>query len=193
MKFLQTEFGIPEELIKKIKINETQNIASNIEIEKDNNFLIGKLKSFTNYNCEETEEITLKIPEKYTEIDKNNNLYEERNYVLNFNEEKQSYDYEVTYKISSLDIENQLSVISNKDNKSYKNNKDITLDDKTFKIYERKYTDKDSNGNEYNINENVLFYELKNDRYLVIIIKANDNDINKELLNSLIKFDINLV
>lgn len=52
-------------------------------------------------------------------------------------------------------------------------------------------TDKD--GNKYSINEKVLFYEIENNDYLVIIIKSNDNkNISEEQINQLTNFVFNV-
>ncbi len=196
--------GIPEELVKMIKINEIQNIANNIKIEKQEGFIVGHLKSYIDYKAEETEEITLRVPETFKEIDKGTNLYEERNYGLNYNTTREEYDYEVTYKRVSSDIQRQLEILDSTVNKNYGEYKgfvalnDITANDKNFKVYQRDYIElsngTDDNGNRYrnNVNEIVLFYELQNNNYLVIIIKANNKNAN-ELINQLINFDVKVI
>lgn len=199
VKISSEKIGIPEELVKMIKINNIQNIASNIKIEKQGDFLLGNLKTFVDYKRDKTEEIVLKIPKGYKEVDKNSNLYEERNYVLNYDEDKQIYDYEVTYKIISFDIEAELNILDNsinKENGEYKEfkQKDIlNINDKKFKIYERGYTSLSDENNKYYTNENVLFYQLENNKYLTIIIKANKEEINEDILSSLTKFDVNMI
>lgn len=53
--------------------------------------------------------------------------------------------------------------------------------------------DKDGNKYKYSIQEKVLFYELENNSYLIIRIKANDNKtITNEQINQLTNFDINI-
>lgn len=139
--------GIPEELVKMIKINKIENIASNIKIEQENGFLIGKLKRFTDYTHEKVEEITLRLPVEYQEIDKENNLYEERNYVLNYNEEKEIYDYEVSFEIIESDINSKINTL-NKEMNYYKENgeykefsksQDILSNNKQFQVYDGSY------------------------------------------------------
>ena len=199
--------GIPEELVKMVKVNNFKNIASNINIEKDNGFLIGKLKQYTDYTCKQTEEITLKLPESYQEIDKDTNLYEERHYVSDYYEEVQIPKYEVYYQTIKFNIENELELLDkeiNKDLGTYKDftqTQDIMLNNRKFKVYERGYTklstNTDSSGKkyEYYTNEKVMFYELQNDRYLVIIINGNgkENKITDELINQLTNFDVNII
>ncbi len=197
--------GIPEELVKMVKVNNFKNIASNINIEKDNGFLIGKLKQYTDYTHEQTEEITLKLPESYQEIDKDTNLYEERHYVSDYYEEVQIPKYEVNYQIIAFNIENELELLDkaiNKDLGTYKDftqTQDIMLNNKKFKVYERGYTKLSNNTDssvkkyEYYNNEKVLFYELPNNKYLVIIINGNENKITDELVNQLTNFDVNII
>ena len=192
--------GIPEKLVRMIKVNKIENYASNIKIEKEEGFLIGKLKRLL--DGKKIEEIKLKIPEKYKEIDNEQNLYEERNYGLNLNQEKQIYEYEVKYRTISFDIESELQVLDtgiNKNNGEYKDfskAEDITVNDKIFKAYERGYTREsnamDEKGNRYKYysNEKVLFYDLQNGSYLVLIISANDRNIDNELIKHLANFEI---
>lgn len=196
--------GIPKELVEMIKIKDIKNIASNVRNEKEDGFLIGQLKQYTDYSHEQTQEITLKLPESYQEIDKETNLYEERNYISNYYDEVPVPEYEVEYRMTSLSIDSELKILEDHINKNlgeFKNfsqSKDITSNDKKFIAYDRGYTQlsdmDDSSGNTYKYytNEKVLFYDLQNDKYLVIIIKANENEIKDELINELTNFVINI-
>lgn len=54
-------------------------------------------------------------------------------------------------------------------------------------------TDNDGNKYKYSINDKVLFYEIENNDYLVIRIKANDNNnISEEQIKQLTNFVINV-
>lgn len=106
--------------------------------------------------------------------------------------------------MTSLSIDSELKILEDHINKNlgeFKNfsqSKDITSNDKKFIAYDRGYTQlsdmDDSSGNTYKYytNEKVLFYDLQNDKYLVIIIKANENEIKDELINELTNFVINI-
>lgn len=195
---------ISKELVNRIKVNETKNIASNITIEKDNDKLIGRLRRFTDYTKEKVEEITLKLPDNYIELDKDNNMYEERYYALNYDEEKEIYEYEVNYQTITFGINSQLDILDKAIYKDYgkytgfEQINDININDKTFKAYKRGYTEKsyatDKEGNRYKYyaNEIVLFYKKADEEYLVIIIKGNKGEIGKEQIEQLTKFDINI-
>ena len=205
VEIMSNGVGISEKLVNMVKITETENIASNITIEKNEEKLIGKLKRFTDYTREKTEEITLKLPDNYKEIDKNKNLFEERNYAVNYDEKKEIYEFEVQYKRISFDIENELDILDKAVNKNYgkydefEQIKDISINNKIFKAYKRGYTEqsyaKDENGNryQYHTNEVVLFYELQEKNYLVIVLKANENEISNEQIEQLTDFDINII
>lgn len=196
--------GIPKELVEMIKIKDIKNIASNVRNEKEDGFLIGQLKQYTDYSHKQTQEITLKLPESYQEIDKETNLYEERNYISNYYDGVLVPEYEVEYRMTSLSIDSELKILEDHINKNlgeFKNfsqSKDIISNDKRFIAYDRGYTQlsdmDDSSGNTYKYytNEKVLFYDLQNDKYLVIIIKANENEIKDELINELTNFVINI-
>ena len=94
VKISSEGLGIPEEMVKKIKINECKNISSNIKIKKEDSFLIGTLLQYADVLEKQTIEITLKLPEDFQEIDKGGNLYRERNYGYKYDSEKQKYEYE---------------------------------------------------------------------------------------------------
>lgn len=141
--------GIPKELVDMIKINKIENIASNVNVQKENGMVTSKLKRFTDYTYSKTEEITLKLPETYQEIDKETNLYEERNFVCNYNQEKEIYDYEVSYETtySSTNLDSRIEVL-NKEIEYFKKNgkykefsagEDITANTKKFKVYNSEY------------------------------------------------------
>ena len=204
VKISSNGVGIPKELVKMIKISNFKNIASNINIEKNNGFLIGRLKQYTNYEYNQTEEIILKLPESYQEIDNDTNLYEERNYVSDYYEEVKIPKYEVKYKIITFSVEDELDILNRSVNKNLGTYKefaqiqDKTFNEKDFKIYERGYTrvstESDSSGNQYKYytNEKVLFYELQSGKYLVIIIDGNENNITDDLIAKLTNFDVNI-
>jgi len=186
-----------------IKMNNSKNISSNITIEKEDGFLIGKLKQYADYSYKQTEEITLKLPDSYQEIDKEGNLYKERNYISKYDEKRQFAEYEVQYKLISS-IDSELKILNDRVKKDLGQYKeilkidDIRENDKEFKAYEQAYTQQssatDSSGQKYKYytNEKVLFYEWKNGKYLAIIIKANENIITDELIKQLTNFDINI-
>ena len=196
--------GIPKELVDMITIKDYKNIASNVRNEKENGFLIGKLKQYTDYSYEKTEEITLKLPESYQEIDKDTNLYEERNYISGYYEKAPIAKYEIEYRVTSISIESELKILEDYINKNlgeYKNfsqSNDIVSNDKKFVVYDRGYTrlseTTDDKGLNYKFytNEKILFYDLQNDKKLVIIIKANENQITDELIDILTNIDINV-
>lgn len=194
--------GIPKELIEMISIKEYKNIASNIRNEKENEFLIGKLKQYIDYSYEKIEEITLKLPENFQEIDKNTNLYQTRNYISDYYEKVPIPKYEVEYSIIPSSIDMELKLLDDNINKNlgeysnFVNENDIISNDKQFKAFNRGYTKisdtTDNSGQKYKYytNEKVLFYDLQNNKKLVIIIKANEGQINDELINALTNFAI---
>ncbi len=197
--------GIPKELITMIKVNTTENIASSIKIQKEDIFLTGNLKRFVDSTYKQTEEIKLKLPDNYKELDKEENLYRKRNYVCGYDKVKDIYEYEITYETVKSNIDTQLEII-NKDKENLKEygkytelskGKERTIHDKKFMEYERGYTnlsnELDENGNRYKYytKEKIFFYKLDDNNYLVIKIRANDNrEITDELINQLTNFDI---
>lgn len=204
MTISSSGIGIPKDLIEMIKINSSKNYASYIKVEKQDGNLIGTLKRFTDYNKDKIDEITLKVPEKYEEIEKDTNIYENRYYGLNYDEENEMYNYEIEYNLTSKssDIDSLIKNINSSFSISYgeynyltlKGN--FTLNEKSFTMYEGGYTTLSGvmftnvNRNRYYIYKKVLFYELSNGGYLVIKVSGNGNEISDDILNEVTNFDI---
>lgn len=196
--------GIPKDLIEMFKINSSKNYASYIKIEKQDNNLIGILKRFTDYNKDKVDEITLKVPDKYEEVEKDTNIYENRYYGLNYDEDLENYIYEVEYNLTSTTskIDSLVEIINNSFSKSYGEynyltfKENITLNGKSFIMYEGGYTTLSGvmftnvNRMRYYIHKKVLFYELSNGGYLVIEVNGHGNEISNDILNELTNFDI---
>lgn len=211
VKICAQNLSIPKELVDMIKINSFKNIAGNVVVEKQDGFLLGTLKRYADYSREQVEEITLKLPETFHEVDKNTNLYEERNYQSENRENMPIPKYEITYEISSLETEAYLksstSVYMNNKLGAYKEFtqiNDATLNDKNFKVYTGGYTvmsnslDDDGNRYKYYSDKKVLSYNLHDNYNLIITISANIDDvgdgseITDELMSKLTNFDINI-
>lgn len=204
IKLEAEKVSIPEELVSKIKLNSSKNYANYINNKIENGNLICELKEFTDYEKTKIQVVTLKVPEKYKEIDEGYyNIYTHRNFGLNYNEEMEIYEYDVEYEVySSLD--SKLNSL-NSDYNSHKNKGEykeleyketITLNGKTFDIYEGGYTDINGalffeTGREYYyVNSKVLFYKLDTGKVLSIEIKGNGVEISNEVLNELTNFNI---
>lgn len=199
-----SKVSIPKELIDMIKIDSSENYSSFITSTKNDSYIISNLKRFTNSTNKTVEEITLKIPSRYKEIDKNKNIYESRYYNLDYNEKMDVYNYEIEYSLTGTHdkIDDQLKLIHIYFKTSYGNPKylnysgDQIINNKKFQIYDGGYTDisgimfTTTNRIKYYVNIKVLFYELKNGGFLVIKIQGNGTEISDELLNELTNFEI---
>lgn len=194
---------IPKDLIDNIKLNSSQNYASYITKNIIDGYLIGELKEYPNYNKDSIRSVTLKIPTKYVEIDKENNIYESRYYGLNYDSNSGLYKYDINYDLyTSVEskVENLNSSYASHKNKGKYNeltySQDITLNGKTFKVYTGGYTDVGgaSSANYksiyYYVNSKVLFYEFEDGNCLSIEIKGNDVEVSNEMLTELTNFDI---
>lgn len=198
-----TGLPITEKLIDMIKIKTSKNYASYIEKEKDNNYLIGTFKRFSDYNKDKIDLITLKIPDKYEGIDKNVNLYLEKNYGLNYNEDMEIYDYNVHYELSTLaedkivDIINDIYITTAYGEYHYlQYSGKLTLNGKEFKVYDGGYTNLSGilftniNRKRYYVNKKILFYEMANNGNFYIEINGNGKEITNEMLNELVNFTV---
>ena len=205
------DLPITKKLIEMIQIKNVTNYSEYIKIEKEGNYLIGRFKSFTDYNYQKIREITLKIPDKYRESDYlslQQNIYEKRYYTLNYHKEYDIYDYEVEYTTNKAvnvekGIKNSIKIINDvyvketygKANKlTY--SKMITINGKEFYLYEGGYTDRSGillqniERKYYYVDEKVLYYKISDTDYLEIIIKGNDKKISSDMFKELTNFTI---
>lgn len=194
--------AITQKLIDMIKLVESINYASYVIPEIEDNFLIGKLQGYVNYNHNNIRTVTIKIPDKYKEIDKNTNVYEERNYAYNYNEDIDKYDYTVRYKLLKTKPDDYIKIINNTYIKTaYGASKyltysgDLTVNGNKFKVYDGGYTDISgimftSNRIKYYVNKKVLFYEMPDDGNLYVEIDGNGKDITNDVINELVNFTV---
>ena len=203
IKFETVGLPITEKLISMIKIIDIKNYASYISILKENNFLIGKLQRFANNDKNKIDLITLKIPDKYEEIDKNANIYLERYYGYHYDEDIEIYDYNVHYELTKLSDKSKIDIV----NSVYINSiygeshkltysGDMSIGDKEFKVYTGGYTDVSGipftniNRKKYYVSKKVLFYQLSDGGNLFIEITGNGKDITDEIIGELVNFTI---
>ncbi len=199
--------GVPitEKMISMIKVNSSENYSSFIKIEKEKDNLLGRLQRFSDYSYDKTDKITIKIPDKYEEIDKDRNIYSDRYYELNYNEELLIYDYDVHYELSDMSKEQVIENINSFNIvKSYGNYKeltyltDLTLNGKKFSIYDGGYTNLSGimftniSRVNYYVNKKVLIYEMPNKGTLYIEINGNNKEISDDILKELTNFVIEI-
>jgi len=203
IKIESSKVAIPKKLIDMIKIDSSNNYSSFSDSTKENGMIKSVLKRHVGYE-DKLEEITIKLPEKYKEIDKNLNVYEKRNYSLDYNDELEIYNYDVEYSLTSeyLKLESQVSNISSSFPRAYGDYKELTysgeqnINGKNFVVYDGGYTDisgimfTSTNRVRYYVNVKVLFYKLENGGYLTIKLEGNGNQISNELLNEIANFEI---
>lgn len=190
---------IPKDLVSSISVESSKNYANYIQRKIVDNYLIGELKEYVDYSKDKVRHIVLKLPTKYEELDKKNNIYDRRNYGLNYNEELERYQYNIEYskghstelKINS--IISSLSYYSKRDNyKILAYSNDININDKTIKVYNGGYTEYSNVTNDYfYVNVKVLIIELENS-VLAIEIKGNGFNIDNKMIEELVNFDIEI-
>jgi len=204
IKIESRKIGIPKKLIDMIKIKSSENYSSFISSEKEDGYIISELIRNKEYGSDEIEKIKLKIPDKYKEIEKRKNIYQNRYYNLNYNEKLDIFDYEVSYLLTTktAKIQSQIDNINISFSKAYGEYKYLTysekkeINGKEFQVYDGGYTELSgimfttTNRVKYYANIKVLFYELSNGGYLVIKVKGNDSKISDEILKDLTNFEI---
>lgn len=200
-----TGTAITEKLINNIKIEEIKNYSSYVTSKKVDGQLVSNLKRYDGYDKKKIDMISLKIPDKYQEFEKGNNIYSDRYFGLNYDEEKNIYDYEIHYELttSSSKIESKIDSLNSSFSKAYgvynylTNSGEIVLNNYKFNLYTGGYTQlggimfTNINRFRYYTNKKVLFYELSNGGYLVIEISGNGKEITNEILNDATNFKIN--
>lgn len=205
MTFTSTDVGISKRLVDMIKISDVKNYASNIKKKKKDGYLIGELKRFQDVHKDKLDVVTLRLPEKYVEYDKGNNLYETKLYGLHYDEEKEMYDYQIKYQLTSNstnDINKQVNNINLSFSKTYGVFNELVFTGETsfhqkkFFVYQGGYTDlggipfTNINRHQYYIYKTVLFYQIENGGYLIIEISGNGKEISPEIINEVTQFTI---
>lgn len=200
-----TGTAITKKIINNIKIEEIKNYSSYITSKKVDGQLVSELKRYIGYDKKKIDKVSLKVPDKYREFEKYNNIYSDRYFGLNYDEDNNIYDYEIHYELTttSSKIESKVESINSSFTKSYgaynylTNSGKITLNNCKFSVYTGGYTQlggimfTNINRFEYYTNKKVLFYELSNGGYLVIEISGNGKEITDEILNDATNFQIN--
>ena len=189
--------SISEKLINSFKINKVVNYSSYINREvKDGYFNI----NLERLNNKKTDSISIRLPEKYQEIDEGADMYSYRYIGLNKDTNNNTYQYNINYNLTSpsQDLNSMIDLI-NFNIESYEvygnYNKlkyldTLTLNKKQFKVYEGSYFKLDNLFNQketsiFKVNEKVLIYELENGGMLIITIDGNNKEIEDNMLNEL--------
>lgn len=199
------DISITEKLIKSIVVKNIENYSSYTKSTIKDNYLNAELKRYEGYDKNNILKINIKLPDTYKEIDKANNLYEERYFGLNYDEEKELYDYIVHYRLTSTysnDINGQLDILHTMFSKAYGDYNyyekigDNQYNDKLFEVYQGGYTNlggipfTNINRYRYYINHQALFYKLENGGYLIIEIKGNGKEISDAIIKEATNFEI---
>ena len=164
--------------------------------------LISTLKKFSDNNHQKITYVDIKLPTKYKELDKSLNIYENKNFGLNYQDDR-DYVYEVEYAFR-INEESAISLgTTNIDYYKNRNNfkglsykEEVTLNNKQFKVYEAGYNDYTnnlfaSNKKEYYTDVKYLIYNQDN-IWISILIKGKGEDVTSEILNDISNFDINI-
>lgn len=194
--------NITEKLINSIKIKSVSNYSTYVKNEIKDNKRVFELQKYTGYTKDKAKVITVSLSKDYKEINGSNyNLYIERKFVLNYNKDRELYDYEVKYNYSSSsNIDSMLDILHVSFSKPYgeysyyKSAGTIKSNGKQFKVYEGGYTNlggimfTNINRFKYYVNCKALFYKLDDEKYLIIEIKGNGQKISNDIVNQVTNF-----
>lgn len=205
MELKGTNVKIPQDVIDNISINSFKHYASNINRVIENNHFKMLLQQKADYSSKVINKIEVNVPEKYRERDLDFNMYENRLLGLNYDNNNSTYQYEIKYHLSTGDnYDSQISLV-NSSYSSYNENDrfqpleykgDITLNNKTFSLYEGGYTKRDAlygsdnRYDTYHVNVKTLLYKIESKGTLVITISGNNAEIDNSILEDLTNFEI---
>ncbi len=199
IKIVGENCSISKKLIDSFKINDVINYSSYIEREVKNGYFNINLERLNNNN-NNTDLIAIKLPEKYQEIDKDNDMYSNRYIGLNKDLNNNTYQYNINYYLtSSYSNINSVIDLINSNNRVYqtygnytelKYLNNLTLNGKQYQVYESSYFKLDNLFNQkgmsiFQVYEKVLIYELENGGELVITIDGNNQKIEDSMLSEL--------
>lgn len=193
---------LSDKLLEKIQINSSTNYSSYVTSQKQDGYIIGTLKRLLNSSENQTEEINIKLPEKYKEQDQKLNIFENKKYVFDYNDELEEYNYEIEYNLSTLNeesikkLEND-SLLTAYGEPTYMTELGIkNINGKEFKEFSCSeinlsgimYTN--INRKKYTASKIILLYQLESGAILKIKITGNNNEITDEILNEATNFDV---
>lgn len=184
---------ITQKMIDSIGIVNCENYAQNID--KTNTLKIADVLD------KNVLEVKFEIPDKYIQIDKNQNIYETKYYAINKNK-NDIYDYEVEIKIGTIKPESSIEIINSSLSKSYGEYNELVssgrsiYNNKEFEVYDGGNTLlsgimlTNKNRMPYYQYKKVLFYKLKDNKYISIILNGNGKEITNDIINDFTNFYI---
>lgn len=195
---------ITKKLLDSIKIKSITNYSSYLKNKLDNGYRVAELQKYMGYERSLVNNIIIKLPKNYKEIDKKNNLYNERYFGFNYDEDKELYDYIVHYQLSATnDVAKNVESLNIKFEKAYGECNyyqavgNVIVNDKQFIEYVGGYTDlggipfTNINRYKYYINYKALFYKLSDESYLIIELQGNGKEISDDIVNQVTNFEVN--
>ena len=203
-----TGTDITQKLIDSIKIDEIKNYSSYVVNDKNNDYLVSELKRYDGYDKKKIIQIKINVPKKYNGYEKyNDNIYSDRYFGLNYDEDKNIYDYEIHYSLTPTytKIEDKVKSINSSYTKSYGEYNDLTylseieLNNRKFIVYSGGYTQlggimfTNINRFYYYTNKKVLFCELDTGGYLVIEVSGNGKEVTDDILKDATNFEVNKI
>ena len=201
IKIESVDNKISKQLIDKIKIKKATNYSRYISNEIEDEKKVAVLKRFSDYKRTKYDEIKIKLPVSYEELDYESNIYQERYYGINYDKKNDIYQYNVNYSLTGNTITPD-RVISNiwiSTQGAYQPlvyEKAVTYNEKEYDVYFGGYTNngagfgQPTSTTSHYVNKKVLIHKLKTGGCLVIEVDGNNIEISEQLLNDLTNIDI---
>lgn len=201
IKLESVDNKIPEKLLDKIKIKKATNYSRYISNEIEDEKQVAVLKRFSDYKKVNYDEIKIKLPTSYEELDYESNIYQDRYYGINYDKKNSIYQYDVNYSLTgnTTTPERVISNIWMSTQGTYQPlvyEKTITYNENEYDIYTGGYTNtgvgygQQPSTTSHYVNKKVLIHKLTTGGCLVIEVDGNNAEINEQLLNDLTNIDI---
>lgn len=183
--------NIPKELIDSITITKVQNYAQHLTCKSQDEKLKCEFKKIIN---KKDVKALFDISNKYKEVDASSlittNSYDTKKFTRGYNNKLDMEDYEIEIKLSNLNIDNYINT-----NKEYTFEKEMTIGNKTFKVYNATSSEISGamftsvNRIEYSAHKKILYYEIP-DGTICISIRGNDKEITDEIIADFTSFEL---
>ncbi len=196
-----SDFEITKKLIDGIKLIGSEKYGYNIDKSLVNGTYSGTMiaKSSLADGSSGFSELKYRVPSKYTELDKGQNMYDTRYFGMQYDFKSDEYKYNVLMDFGLMCGHVSASeclerYVTNSNRKYYLLNdmsmekmSDITIDGKTFEHYSSKNILKSSNESTF---DDLIIYETENSGCYTVQIYSDNANINKDIISDFIQFEV---
>lgn len=187
---------LPKNLVDNIRLIKFEKYGYNIDKTIVDGMYTGTLNISLPNSLSEKKyyEIKYKVPSKYSEIDRGQNMYQTRYFGLYHNSNDDSYKYNISVNLYNfVDINKCLDLYKagreyNFTNGFLLNKKsDININGNKFEHYSSQNTSKSTKALVF---DDIFLYELENGGYYTVQIYSDNANINQEIINDFAQLEV---